>query len=134
MSDLHWMTATEAARAITARKLSPVELMKALLERITRLDPKLNVFIRFDGDAAMDAAKAEVALGPPAWFKCLQLTASGAMLTQSAGPSRGRAQPPISAQPRHLGRTVERPHARIQPIADRDAARVPRAALSGLPK
>jgi hypothetical protein len=66
MSDLHWMTATEAALAITARKLSPVELMKALLERIARLDPKLNVFIRFDGDAAMDAAKAaeaEVASG-----------------------------------------------------------------------
>jgi aspartyl-tRNA(Asn)/glutamyl-tRNA(Gln) amidotransferase subunit A len=66
MSDLHWMTATEAAQAITARKLSPVELMKALLERIARLDPKLNVFIRFDGDAAMDAAKAaeaEVASG-----------------------------------------------------------------------
>ena len=53
MSDLHWMTATEAGQAITARKLSPVELMKALLERIARLDPRLNVFIRFDGDAAM---------------------------------------------------------------------------------
>ena len=58
MSDLHWMTAVEAARAIAARELSPVELMTALLERIGRLDPKLNVFIRLDGDAAMDGAKA----------------------------------------------------------------------------
>jgi Amidase len=58
MTDLHWMTATEAARAIAARKLSPVELMQALLERIGRLDPKLNVFIRLDGDAALDAARA----------------------------------------------------------------------------
>ena len=38
MNDLHWMTVAEAARAIAARKLSPVELMKALLERIGRLD------------------------------------------------------------------------------------------------
>src|SRR5438105_8715244 len=58
MSDLHWMTVAEAARAIAARELSPVELMNALLERISRLDPKLNVFIRLDGAAAMDAARA----------------------------------------------------------------------------
>jgi aspartyl-tRNA(Asn)/glutamyl-tRNA(Gln) amidotransferase subunit A len=58
VTDLHWMTASEAARAIAARQLSPVELMEALLERIGRLDPKLNVFIRLDGDAAMDAARA----------------------------------------------------------------------------
>jgi aspartyl-tRNA(Asn)/glutamyl-tRNA(Gln) amidotransferase subunit A len=58
MSDLHWMTAGEAAQAIAARELSPVELMSALLERIGRLDSKLNVFIRLDGDAAMDAARA----------------------------------------------------------------------------
>ena len=66
MSDLHWMTAVEAAQAIAARKLSPVELMTALLERIGRLDPKLHVFIRLDAEAAMDtarAAEAEVAAG-----------------------------------------------------------------------
>src|SRR5438045_7534963 len=58
MSDLHWMTVAESARAIAARELSPVELMNALLERISRLDPKLNVFIRLDGAAAMEAARA----------------------------------------------------------------------------
>jgi len=52
------MSAVDAARAIAAREVSPVELMTALLERIGRLDPKLNVFIRLDGDAAMAAAKA----------------------------------------------------------------------------
>src|SRR5712671_2978285 len=60
------MTAAEAAQAIAARQLSPVELMTALLERIARLHPKLNVFIRFDGDAAMAAARAaetEIASG-----------------------------------------------------------------------
>ena len=52
MSDLHWLTAADAARAIAAREISPVELITALLERIGRLDPKLHVFIRLDGDAA----------------------------------------------------------------------------------
>ncbi len=58
VSDLHWLTAVEAARAIAARELSPVELLAALLERIGRLDPKLQAFIRLDGEAAMDAARA----------------------------------------------------------------------------
>jgi hypothetical protein len=66
MNDLPWMTLAEAAGAIAARKLSPVELMTALLERIGRLDPKLNVFIRLDGEAAMAearAAEAEIVSG-----------------------------------------------------------------------
>jgi aspartyl-tRNA(Asn)/glutamyl-tRNA(Gln) amidotransferase subunit A len=66
VSELHWLTATEAAKAIAAREVSPVELTKALLERIGRLDPKLNVFIRLDAEAAMDAARAaeaEIAAG-----------------------------------------------------------------------
>ena len=68
MTDLHWLTAEAAARAIAARELSPVELTKALLERIERLDPKLNVFIRLDAEAAMAAAKAaeqEIIAGRP---------------------------------------------------------------------
>ena len=47
-----------AAGVIRARKLSPVELMNALLDRIDRLDPKPNVFIRLDREAAPEAAKA----------------------------------------------------------------------------
>jgi aspartyl-tRNA(Asn)/glutamyl-tRNA(Gln) amidotransferase subunit A len=58
MSELHWLPATEAARAIAARELSPVELTRALLDRIERLDPKLNAFIRLDGDAVMAAGGA----------------------------------------------------------------------------
>jgi len=68
MSDLHWLTAAEAAAAIRARKLSPVELTGALLDRIDRLDPKLNAFIRLDRDAAIAAAKAaeaEIMAGRP---------------------------------------------------------------------
>lgn len=68
MSDLHWMTAAAAARAIAARELSPVELTNALLQRIAQLDPQLNVFIRLDAEAAMAAAKSaeqEIAVGRP---------------------------------------------------------------------
>jgi aspartyl-tRNA(Asn)/glutamyl-tRNA(Gln) amidotransferase subunit A len=68
MTDLHWLSAADAARAIATRKVSPVDLMKALLDRISRLDPKLNAFIRLDAEAAMSAAKAaetEIAAGRP---------------------------------------------------------------------
>jgi len=68
MSELHWLSAVEAAQAITARKLSPVELTAALLARIERLDPKLHAFIRLDAEAAMataKAAEAEIAAGRP---------------------------------------------------------------------
>jgi aspartyl-tRNA(Asn)/glutamyl-tRNA(Gln) amidotransferase subunit A len=58
MSPTAWMTASDAARAFRAGELSPVELLTDLLARIDRLDPSLNVFIRLDADAAMDAAKA----------------------------------------------------------------------------
>ena len=57
MSDLHWLTASEAARAFAARTLSPVELMTALLDRIGRLDPRVNAFIRLDAEAAMTMAR-----------------------------------------------------------------------------
>jgi aspartyl-tRNA(Asn)/glutamyl-tRNA(Gln) amidotransferase subunit A len=68
MSDLHWLTAVDAAAAIAARKLSPVELTTALLGRIEKLDPRLHVFIRLDADAAIAAAKsaeAEMMAGRP---------------------------------------------------------------------
>jgi aspartyl-tRNA(Asn)/glutamyl-tRNA(Gln) amidotransferase subunit A len=65
-TSLHWMSVAQAARAITHRELSPVELTQALLDRIARLDPKLNAFIQVDGDAALQAALAaetEIAAG-----------------------------------------------------------------------
>src|SRR5207248_1896424 len=54
---LHYLSVAEAAHAIAAKELSPVELVKALLARIERLDPKLNAFIRLDGEAALKAAR-----------------------------------------------------------------------------
>ena len=54
---LHYLTVAEAAHAIATRELSPVELTRALLARIEKLDPTLNVFIRLDGEAALKAAR-----------------------------------------------------------------------------
>src|SRR5580698_581675 len=58
VSDLHWLTATTIAKAYAERSLSPTELMRALLQRIETLQPRLHALIRFDAEAAMDAAKA----------------------------------------------------------------------------
>ncbi|MEO8714811.1 MAG: amidase [Acetobacteraceae bacterium] len=66
MTAPHWLSATEAGWAIARREVSPVELTRALLARIERLDPLLHVFIRLDADAALDAARvaeAEIATG-----------------------------------------------------------------------
>jgi len=57
MSDAHWLTAAEISAAYAARHLSPVELVRALLDRIAALDPRLHAFIMVDAEAALDAAR-----------------------------------------------------------------------------
>src|SRR6266508_1514539 len=55
--DLGFTPATELAALIRAKKLSSVELTKATLERIERLNPKLNAFVTVTADLATEAAK-----------------------------------------------------------------------------
>lgn len=63
MDDLCFMPATEATRLIREKKLSPVELMAAVLARIEALEPKVNAFAALAADAAMaDAKRAEDAV------------------------------------------------------------------------
>jgi aspartyl-tRNA(Asn)/glutamyl-tRNA(Gln) amidotransferase subunit A len=57
-TDLAWMPATELAALIRSGALSPVELMRATLDRIERSQPELNAFITIAADRAMDAARA----------------------------------------------------------------------------
>jgi len=52
------LTIAEAAKQIAARKLSPVELAKAQLERIRRLDPQLHAFLLVTEERALADAKA----------------------------------------------------------------------------
>jgi aspartyl-tRNA(Asn)/glutamyl-tRNA(Gln) amidotransferase subunit A len=55
--DLAFMPATAMAAAIRSRKLSPVEVTRAILERIERLNPRLNAYLTVDGEGAMQAAR-----------------------------------------------------------------------------
>src|SRR3954451_17273920 len=61
-----YLTIAEAARLIAAKELSPVELLDSRLQRIERLDGRLNSFIRVRADdarAAARTAEAEIAAG-----------------------------------------------------------------------
>ena len=40
-TELHWLTIADAARLIETRRLSPVELTEALLQRIERISQTL---------------------------------------------------------------------------------------------
>jgi aspartyl-tRNA(Asn)/glutamyl-tRNA(Gln) amidotransferase subunit A len=50
-------TIAEAARAIAARSLSPVELIRDCIGRIERLEPTLHAFVALDAERAMEAAR-----------------------------------------------------------------------------
>ena len=50
-------TLTEAAEQLRTRKLSPVELTRACLARIERLNPALNAFITITAELALDQAR-----------------------------------------------------------------------------
>src|SRR5574341_678396 len=57
-TDLCYLPATETGKAIRNRKLSPVEITAALLERIQAVNPKINAYCTPTPDLAMDQARA----------------------------------------------------------------------------
>jgi len=61
MNDLTFLSAVEMARQIRENKISPVELAKAHLEKIHRLNPKLNAFVQVDPERVR--REAQVAEG-----------------------------------------------------------------------
>ena len=56
-NDVWRLPASTLREHIAARKVSPVELMTAVLARAERLQPELNCFITLIGEQAMDAAR-----------------------------------------------------------------------------
>jgi len=65
-SDLAWLSLTDAADLVKARKVSPVELATACLDRIATYNPKLNAFITVTRESALAHARtleAEAAAG-----------------------------------------------------------------------
>src|SRR5262245_24692785 len=56
-SDLTRLTIREAADLVRRKKLSPIDLTTACLQRIERLNPTLNAFITVTSEAAMSQAR-----------------------------------------------------------------------------
>jgi len=89
MTELHDLTALDAAAAVRRREVSPVELVEHALDRITRLDAQVGAFVTLTPDAALRQAReaersvlaaagpAELPplLGVPTAIKDLNLTA-----------------------------------------------------------
>ncbi|HSC71989.1 MAG TPA: amidase [Candidatus Methylomirabilis sp.] len=66
--DLALMSAADLATVIQARKVSPVEVVETILDRIERLNPRLNAYCTVTADAARReavAAEAAVMRGDP---------------------------------------------------------------------
>ena len=58
MADLFFTSMTELARMIATKAVSPVEVVRAHLDRIAALDPGLRAYITVCDDAALEAARA----------------------------------------------------------------------------
>ena len=56
--ELCFTPATELARRICDKSVSPVEITRAVLERVERLNPKLNAICTLTAESALDAARA----------------------------------------------------------------------------
>jgi amidase len=64
--DLHYLELTEIAARIRTRRISPLEVTRAQLDRIAGLDGKLGSYVQVMADAAMaqaEAAHTEIAAG-----------------------------------------------------------------------
>src|SRR5438270_729854 len=57
-TELGFTPATELTRLIRTKALSPVELTRAVLERIERVNPIVNAFCTLTAEAALEAARA----------------------------------------------------------------------------
>ncbi|HZQ69148.1 MAG TPA: amidase [Terriglobales bacterium] len=63
MSELHDLPAVAIAELIRTRKISPFEVVQHHLQRIERLNPRLNAYVELDQDGALTQARhAEVAV------------------------------------------------------------------------
>ena len=58
MSDLHWASMADLGRLIATKQVSPVEVVRAHLDRIAALDSKLRAFITVCADSALESARA----------------------------------------------------------------------------
>ncbi len=52
-----YLSLAEASRLIASRELSPLAYVETLIDRIARLEPRLNAFVTLDAEGALDAAR-----------------------------------------------------------------------------
>ena len=65
--DLCWLSAAELAALVRRKKVSPVEILSAVLDRIDKVNPRLNAYVLVEADQARkDARAAERAIGKKA--------------------------------------------------------------------
>ena len=57
MTELQWLTGSEIGAAYAARRLSPVELVRALLREIEAHNPDCGAFIHVDAEGALETAR-----------------------------------------------------------------------------
>ncbi|MGH7333462.1 MAG: amidase, partial [Candidatus Rokuibacteriota bacterium] len=57
-TELCYTPATDLSRMIRSKTLSPVELTRAVLDRLERLNPLLNCFCTVTADEAMASARS----------------------------------------------------------------------------
>jgi aspartyl-tRNA(Asn)/glutamyl-tRNA(Gln) amidotransferase subunit A len=116
-AELCFLPATDLVERYRAKTLSPVEVTRAVLDRIEALNPKLNAYCLVDGDGALAAARASEARwakgtpagpvdGVPASIKDLVLargwpTLRGSKTVDPAGPWSDDA--PATARLRESG-------------------------------
>ena len=103
MTAIEWASASELAREVRARRLSPVEIADALLARIDAVNPQLNAFVHVSADLVRRRAReleAAVmrgdALGPlhGVPYSIKELTAvAGMPLTYGLAPLRDNVAP-----------------------------------------
>src|SRR5262245_52473667 len=116
MSELAFLSLSEAAARLRAGKLSPVTLTEALLERIQRLNPRFHAFIRVTPDVALAAAlEAERDIKDGKWrgplhgvpfglkdiidWSCLPTTAHSKLLVDNIA----KADAPVTARLKAAG-------------------------------
>jgi len=68
VAESRWLTINEAAHFLREKKISPVHLTQVCLDRIQRLNPKLNAFITVTADSALaQAHEAEAEIQEGRW-------------------------------------------------------------------
>jgi aspartyl-tRNA(Asn)/glutamyl-tRNA(Gln) amidotransferase subunit A len=109
--DICWLSAADLGRHYARGDLSPVEAMKAVLERAERLQPHLNTFVLIDAAGARAAAEASQAR----WRK-------GESLSPLDGvPTSIKDTTPVKGWPTRIGSfsTDETPSAEDAPVVAR---------------